>query len=106
MNEVEVVGRKCESPVQVVNLQSVTLATALPETTRPRSRSIMLMVLQRREDSGGEMTCIGGCSSPLNVLLERLKGEWRRSTHLEPQVIRHIVWAHVRGNVYTNDLGR
>lgn len=30
MDEVEVVGRKCEPSIQVVDLQSVTLATALP----------------------------------------------------------------------------
>ena len=31
MNEVEVVGRKCEPSIQVVDLQRVSLATALPD---------------------------------------------------------------------------
>lgn len=51
MNEIEVVGRKCESSIQVVDLQSGTLATVLPGPRVPRRRGNYVDFSHRRDDS-------------------------------------------------------
>jgi hypothetical protein len=105
MNEVEVVGRKCKPSVQVVDLPSVMLATALSRPRIPGVRGNYGDECHRKEDSCCEKSDRhGALVIPSHRLLVEVEGRKRWLTHLEPQVIRHIVWAHVRGNIYANDL--
>ena len=55
MNEVEVIGRKCEPSIQVVDLQSVTLATALPRPRVPTVRGNDCDESHRRDGSCGDL---------------------------------------------------
>lgn len=84
MNEVEVVGRKCETSIQVVNLQSVKLATALPAFHALDERAGYGDELRRRAGSWYKT----GLLRTLVIISQLLDGEVERSkemiTYLEP----------------------